>query len=267
MNIQLPANIENIISRLEGEGFSAFAVGGCVRDSLLGRVPKDWDVCTSARPDTVCSIFGVEPGYGSRHGTVSVSGVEVTTFRREGTYHDRRRPDSVEFVTELRDDLKRRDFTVNALAYNPSSGLTDLFGGFKDMTTKLLRCIGDPDVRFDEDCLRILRALRFSSQLGFEIESSTAEAVLRHKHLILTLPVERFFSELTGILEGINAADVLVKYSEVLCLFIPEGDFIAAASAVPGVENRLKALLGENAAVVLTRLHAPKKIKNAVCKV
>ncbi len=167
-------------------------------------------------------------------------------------------------MTELEEDLRRRDFTVNALAYNPISGLTDIFGGYNDITNKLLRCVGDPDSRFQEDCLRILRVLRFSSQLGFDIEKCTAEAAQRYKKLILSLPVERFLEEFTGILEGENAPSVLINYCDILRLFIPEGNFEAAAMSAPGVENMLRALLNGKAAEVLNRLHAPKKLKKAV---
>ncbi len=262
--IILPRHVAEIIKRLEDEGKAAYAVGGCVRDRLLGRPPKDWDVCTSATPLEVCLIFGAEAGIGTPFGSVSVNGVEVTSFRREGPYGDHRRPDGVEFVTSLRDDLKRRDFTVNAMAYNPASGLTDLFGGLEDLRARLIRCVGEPRGRFSEDCLRILRALRFSSQLSFEIESGAAEAALLLKELILTLPPEVFFREFQGILEGENAAAVLAGYAEIFRLFIPEGDFGAAAASSPGVENRLRALLGVKAVAVLSRLHAPRSLKKAL---
>jgi tRNA nucleotidyltransferase (CCA-adding enzyme) len=264
VKIKLPANVGEIIDRLEEEGRAAYAVGGCVRDSLLGRPPKDWDICTSATPDEACRIFGVEAGIGTPFGTVSINGVEVTSFRREGPYGDRRRPDSVEFVTSLCEDLKRRDFTVNAMAYNYASGLTDPFGGLEDLKSRLIRCVGEPKARFSEDCLRILRALRFSSQLGFEIESGAAKAALLSKDLILTLPPEVFFREFLGILEGENAAAVLKGYADILRLFIPEGDFGAAADSKPGVENRLRALLVNNASAVLERLHAPRSLKKAL---
>jgi tRNA nucleotidyltransferase (CCA-adding enzyme) len=262
--INLPDYVLNIISRLEDEGYSAFAVGGCVRDSLLGLAPHDWDVGTSALPEAVCDIFGVLPDRGTKYGTVKVRSVQVTTFRRESSYTDLRRPDSVVFVSDISEDLRRRDFTVNALAYAPSRGLVDLFGGVADLEERLIRCVGEAGLRFREDCLRILRALRFAARLGFELEDGTKSAVFENKELILSLPVERFFEELSGLLEGEFSPAVLREYGEVFKLFIPEGDFAAAAEAGGGLIGRLKVLLGDKSEEVLTRLHAPRKIKKAV---
>ena len=264
MIIKLPDNVTDIISRLEAEDYTAFAVGGCIRDSLIGTAPHDWDVGTSALPDTVCNIFEVQPDRGTKFGTVNVGSVQVTTYRREGAYTDLRRPDNVEFVTELNDDLKRRDFTINAMAYSPKVGLVDLFGGKSDLDKKLIRCVGAAQLRFSEDSLRILRALRFSARLGFELETATEQALLDNKELILSLPVERFYEEFAGVLEGAHSPAVLLKYSEVFKLFIPEGNFISAANAPSGLVHKLHALLGENSEAVLTRLHTPKKIKKAV---
>lgn len=262
--IDLPDKVLNIISRLEAEGYTAFAVGGCVRDCLLGVLPHDWDVATSALPETVCALFEVRPDRGAKFGTVTVASVQVTSYRKEGGYTDLRRPDRVDFVTELNDDLKRRDFTINAMAYSPKAGLVDLFGGQGDLDKKLIRCVGDAQLRFREDSLRMLRALRFAARLGFVLEGDTEKALLDNRELILSLPVERFFEEFAGVLEGAHSPAVLLKYSEVFKLFIPEGDFAAAAKAPCGLENRLGALLGAKSEEVLARLHAPRKLKRAV---
>ena len=186
MKVSLEAKM--VLELLENSGFEAFLVGGCVRDSLLNRPFSDYDVTTNASPSEVKKVFSdyrvIETGI--KHGTVTVilNGlpVEITTYRIDGEYKDNRHPEEVRFSTKLEDDLCRRDFTVNALAYN--SELIDLFGGVSDLKSRLIRCVGDPDVRFNEDGLRILRALRFSSVLGFEIENATACSVIRNRHLL-----------------------------------------------------------------------------------
>ena len=178
----IPEKVEIIIRELMAQGFEAYAVGGCVRDSILGRVPGDWDITTSARPEQVKRIFSRTVDTGIEHGTVTVlmdkDAFEVTTYRVDGEYEDHRHPKEVTFTASLEEDLKRRDFTINAMAYNPETGIVDIFEGIEDLKRKKIRCVGNPRERFDEDALRILRAIRFSAQLGFEID----EATKRQKH-------------------------------------------------------------------------------------
>ena len=171
MKFEIPSKVETIIHTLEAAGFEAYAVGGCVRDALLGRTPNDWDITTSATPEQVKALFHRTVDTGIAHGTVTVlldkDGFEVTTYRVDGEYEDGRHPKEVTFTASLEEDLKRRDFTINAMAYNPKKGLVDLFGGQEDLEKKVIRCVGDPLERFTEDALRIMRAVRFSAQLGF----------------------------------------------------------------------------------------------------
>ena len=181
IQIQIPEKAKYIIETIQNAGFEAYVVGGCVRDSILGRCPEDWDITTSARPEQVKQLFRRTIDTGIQHGTVTVmldkEGFEVTTYRVDGKYEDSRHPKEVTFTPNLEEDLKRRDFTINAMAYNPSSGLVDLFGGLEDIERKIIRCVGDPLERFTEDALRIMRAVRFSAQLGFTIEEETRKAL------------------------------------------------------------------------------------------
>lgn len=224
----LPKEIESIIDRLEQSGFEAYAVGGCVRDIIMGRTPKDYDVTTSALPEQVKECFRdlhvIETGI--KHGTVTVvsdsENVEVTTFRKDGEYSDHRRPDSVSFSPRIEDDLARRDFTINAMAYNPKKGLIDLYGGQEDMFLKRLVCVGEPQERFEEDALRIMRALRFASELGFNIESKTAGAIHEMKGLLDKISAERISRELLLLLCGVNTFKVLTEFSDVFAVIIPE---------------------------------------------
>ncbi len=199
-----PKYVAEILSRLESHGFSAYMVGGCVRDIAVGRRPHDWDICTSALPEEVLAIFPRSIPTGIKHGTVTVkvraSSAEVTTFRSDGAYKDHRRPESVQFLAGLRGDLERRDFTVNALAHKLSGELCDLFGGMDDIEKKLIRCVGEPDRRFEEDALRMLRAFRFSAVLGFEIEPSTLAAIRKNAPLAASLAKGRVRDELSKIL-------------------------------------------------------------------
>lgn len=205
-DIKIPKDAECIINRLNEHGYEAYVVGGCVRDSILGRTPNDWDICTSATPDKVIEIFAdreVIPT-GLQHGTVTVvinhTPYECTTFRIDGDYSDSRRPDKVEFTTDIIKDLSRRDFTINAMAYNPKMGLVDPFGGAEDIKAKVIRCVGNAEERFTEDALRILRAVRFAVQLDFRIDSSTDEAIeLLHKNL-KNISIERITSELNKMI-------------------------------------------------------------------
>ena len=206
--IPVPPEIGAILTKLRTAGYEAQPVGGCVRDSLLGLTPGDWDVCTSALPEEVVALFGEEDTIptGMKHGTVTVrSGgrvSEVTTYRTEGAYSDHRRPDSVRFVSSLAEDLRRRDFTVNAMALDASGQVVDLFGGQKDLEGKRIRCVGTPEERFREDALRILRALRFAARLGFSIETETGKAMLACRELLGAVSPERVFAELRGFLSA-----------------------------------------------------------------
>ncbi len=228
-NISVPPQVQAVVERLNDRGFSAYAVGGCVRDSLLGTEPKDWDITTSA---TACETKNAFPDYavietGIEHGTVSViiegKPYEVTTFRTEGGYSDNRHPDFVEFVSDVKEDLSRRDFTVNAMAYDcKNNRLIDLFGGARDIENRVIRCVGNPELRFKEDGLRILRGLRFAAVLGFSVEPETALAMKRCKGLLKNISAERVFSELKQALCGREAESVLREFREVFAEIIPE---------------------------------------------
>ena len=226
--MNIPQGPDEILNRLTAAGFQAYAVGGCVRDSLLGTVPGDWDICTSALPEETEACFSdlrvVEAGL--KHGTVTVifQGVpyEITTFRSDGNYLDHRRPQQVNFVRTLKEDLLRRDFTINAMAVGLDEEIQDPFGGRQDLTDGIIRCVGDPDTRFTEDALRILRGLRFASRLGFSIAPETAAAMERNKNLLSYVSGERIYKELTGILIGTYAQSVLEQYGGVLAAVLPE---------------------------------------------
>ena len=204
MKIRLPATVKAIIDTLQAKGFEAYAVGGCVRDSILGRKPDDWDITTSARPEQVKKIFQRTVDTGLAHGTVTVllgSGVhEVTTYRIDGEYEDSRHPRDVTFTASLEEDLKRRDFTINAMAYNETAGLVDLYGGMEDLQKRRIRCVGNPLDRFGEDALRIMRSVRFSAQLHFSIEKKTWEAVKVLAPTLSRISAERICAELLKLL-------------------------------------------------------------------
>ncbi len=204
--LQIPEKIAFVIDTLTQNGYEAYIVGGCVRDSLLGLTPSDYDVTTSAVPEDIIGLFEKTVPTGMKHGTVTVvvenEPIEVTTFRTEGVYTDSRHPENVEFVTDLREDLSRRDFTVNAMAYNENVGLVDLFGGLSDLENKLLRAVGEPQKRFNEDALRILRLFRFASQLDFEIEKNTLNSALKLKKGLENISRERIFAEIKKALNG-----------------------------------------------------------------
>ena len=216
-----------LLQRLERAGYEAYFVGGCVRDRLLGKEIHDVDLTTSAAPEEMRAVFSDLPvlDTGLRHGTLTVlldhTPFEITTYRTERSYSDGRHPDAVRFTRSLREDLQRRDFTVNAMAYHPKTGLVDLFGGQRDLEAKVLRCVGDPDVRFTEDALRILRALRFSSLLTFTIEPQTALAMRRQKQRIHALSAERVAGELRRLVCGENAGTVLCEDWDVLSCVLP----------------------------------------------
>ncbi|MDE7358835.1 MAG: CCA tRNA nucleotidyltransferase [Lachnospiraceae bacterium] len=203
MQIQLPDKVQNIINTLEEAGYEAYAVGGCVRDSMLGRKPDDWDITTSAKPEEMKRLFPRTVDTGIKHGTVTVllggEGFEVTTYRIDGVYEDGRHPTEVNFTSNLKEDLRRRDFTINAMAYNERSGLVDLYGGLADMENRVIRCVGDARERFDEDALRMLRAVRFSAQLGFRIDEATGEAVKALATNLQKISAERIQVELVKL--------------------------------------------------------------------
>lgn len=228
--IAFPGPVLAILARLEAHGHEAWAVGGCVRDAFLGRTVHDWDLCTSATPAEMLHAFSgwAVRKTGLRHGTLTVvlegTGYEVTTYRIDGAYTDGRRPDTVRFTRNLSQDLARRDLTINAMAYHPQAGLCDPFGGMTDLRRKLIRCVGTPALRFAEDELRILRALRFAATLNFSIESATAAAIRTQcaaGTLRRTAP-ERLLAELLALLPGSGVLAVLLEYPDVLTQFIPE---------------------------------------------
>ncbi len=223
----LPDYIKKILDKLSAKGYEAYVVGGCVRDYLLGQCPKDYDVTTSALPEQIIECFS---DYrlltnGLKHGTVTVITdnipVEITTYRIDGDYKDHRHPEKVEFTASLREDLSRRDFTINAMAYSEKKGVVDYFGGKEDLEKKIIRAVGNPYQRFDEDALRILRALRFASRFGFEINRATADAAHRLRYLLQRISVERIQTELFGILLG-ECYDVLYNFPDIICEIIPE---------------------------------------------
>ncbi len=226
--LNLPAPVTGLLTRLAQAGFSAYVVGGCVRDSVLGLEPHDWDICTSALPEQLQAVFHefhtVETGL--KHGTLTVIvdrlPYEITTFRVDGNYTDHRHPDSVIFVDDLTGDLARRDFTVNAMAWSPDSGLQDPFGGQQDLSAGLIRCVGDPERRFEEDALRVLRALRFASVYDFVIEPATASALREKAPDLKAVAGERIREELLKLLCGKAAGRVLREYPEVFAEIIPE---------------------------------------------
>ena len=224
MIIDLPKNVENIIGSLEEHGFEGFAVGGCVRDSLLKKTPKDWDITTDALPEDMKKIFKKTFDTGIAHGTVTVLmdgvGYELTTYRIDGNYSDGRHPDSVSFSKSLSEDLCRRDFTINAMAYSNKKGIVDLFDGRKDLQNGIIRAVGDAKKRFDEDALRMLRAVRFAAQLGFKIDDDTFEAIKEKAKLLSNVSKERIFVELNKSLCGDFAQNIKMVYTSGLYRYI-----------------------------------------------
>ena len=234
----LPKNVLYIISKLNSEGYRADVVGGCVRDHILGKEPGDYDITTSATPDEMKSVFSdlrtVETGI--KHGTLTVVidsvPYEVTTYRLDGEYTDNRHPDKVSFTRHLADDLSRRDFTVNAMCYNPMDGFTDLFSGLSDIDLGVIRTVGDPLQRLSEDALRIMRALRFASTLGFKIDPDTSSAIFNLAHLLKNVSSERILVEWRKLLSGVGAYRIIREYSSVIAEAIP-----SLKNAVLGDEN------------------------------
>ena len=224
MIIDLPKNVENIIERLKEHGFEGFAVGGCVRDSLLKKIPTDWDITTDALPEDMKKIFKKTFDTGIAHGTVTVLmdgvGYELTTYRIDGNYSDGRHPDSVSFSKNLSEDLCRRDFTINAMAYSNKKGIVDLFDGRKDLQNGIIRAVGDAKKRFDEDALRMLRAVRFAAQLGFKIDDDTFAAIKEKAKLLSKVSKERIFVELNKSLCGEFAQNIKMVYTSGLYRYI-----------------------------------------------
>lgn len=229
MRIELPKHVKIIIEKLQNYGYEAFAVGGCVRDTLLGRKPQDWDITTSARPEQVKELFHRTIDTGIQHGTVTVmmehTGYEVTTYRIDGEYEDARHPREVMFTSNLIEDLKRRDFTINAMAYNDAQGLVDAFDGIGDLEAGVIRCVGNPLDRFGEDALRMLRAVRFAAQLGFTIEEDTQKAIKELASTIGKVSAERIQVELVKLLLSAHPEEMRTVYELGLSrIFLPEFD-------------------------------------------
>ena len=262
--MKLPQHVKNCIDALEVAGFSAYAVGGAVRDGLLGLEPADWDVTTSAKPEEILRVFESERTIptGIKHGTITVLvdtvggervPIEITTFRIDGEYKDSRHPESVEFSTDVLDDLSRRDFTVNAMAFNEKRGIIDGFGGIADLKNKVIRAVGNPQKRFTEDALRILRAFRFSAQLGFEIETNTLEGAFSCAHLLKNIARERIGVEFKKLLASKGVAYALEKmvegnvWGEIFEIDVPD---LSVISSLPRLEcdspvARLSILIAE----------------------
>jgi tRNA nucleotidyltransferase (CCA-adding enzyme) len=228
MNINLPQHVSFIIDTFHKAGYDAYAVGGCVRDTILGRSPNDWDITTNALPDNTVSLFSHTIPTGIKHGTVTVllnkAPYEVTTYRIDGEYSDNRHPDKVEFTSSLEEDLSRRDFTINAMAYNTESGLIDPFNGLQDLENHIVRCVGNPDRRFNEDALRMIRAVRFANQLNFNIDRTTFNSINENSTLIKNVSVERIREEFVKILlcDRPSSGIIALRDSGLLQYFLPE---------------------------------------------
>lgn len=239
MKIQLPEKVNQIIHTLQAHGFEAYAVGGCVRDSILGRVPDDWDITTSATPLETKALFPRTFDTGIEHGTITVlidkDAFEVTTYRVDGKYEDSRHPSEVTFTRSLKEDLLRRDFTINAMAYNDEEGLVDIFGGMQDLENKIIRCVGNAKARFGEDALRILRAVRFAAQLGFSIESETQAGISELAPTLSNISAERIQVELVKMLISKNPGLLQMAYElGITKVILPEFDeMMATAQETP----------------------------------
>lgn len=235
VRISLPEDVKLIIRTINEAGYEAYAVGGCVRDRLLGKEPNDYDITTSATPEEIKALFRRTIDTGIQHGTVTImlkdTGYEVTTYRIDGKYEDNRHPSSVSFTRSLREDLLRRDFTINAMAYNDDEGLVDLFGGQQDMEDKIIRCVGDPIKRFSEDALRIMRAVRFSAQLGYEIEPETLKAMSALASNLKDISMERIQVELVKLICSPHPEHIKIAYEQGLTkVFMPEFDSMMETS-------------------------------------
>lgn len=272
MQITIPSGVSALLARLEQAGYEAYLVGGCVRDAYMGIAPQDYDITTSALPEQTKAVFrdGRVIETGLAHGTLTVltdcGPVEITTYRQDGDYSDHRHPDAVYFTRSLEEDLARRDFTINAMAMDRRQNLVDLYGGRADIDAKIIRCVGDAERRFEEDALRILRALRFAARLGFSLEAQTQTAMERKKNLLKTVAAERIFAELCGLLKGDYAAETLAEHREVVEVILPDlREFHRLKKLPPDPAMRLAAVLQkENANLVLARLKVPNIFKKTV---
>lgn len=272
MKMSIPSGISALLERLEQAGYEAYLVGGCVRDAYMGIAPQDYDITTSALPEQTKEVFRdarvIETGLA--HGTLTVltenGPVEITTYRQDGDYSDHRHPDAVYFTRSLEEDLARRDFTINAMAMDRRQNLVDLFGGRADIDAKIVRCVGDAERRFEEDALRIVRALRFAARLGFSLEAQTQAAMEHKKELLKTVAAERIFAELCGLLKGDHAAETLGEHREVAEVILPELREVDRLKKLPSDPvMRLAAVLQkENADLALARLKAPNIFKKTV---
>ncbi len=273
--IYVPDKLLYVIDALAEKGFDGYLVGGCVRDRVMGKTPNDYDVTTSSLPEETKEVFKnhrvIETGI--KHGTVTVlvegDPIEITTFRIDGEYKDNRHPESVSFTRNIESDLARRDFTVNAMAYNPRLGFVDPFDGMGDIERRLIRCVGAPDKRFNEDGLRILRALRFSSVLGFEIHPETKDSIKRNKQLLSGIAVERICVEFLKLICGINAESVLREYNDVISVFAKGIDTSITAELVANAPGdpiiRLSVMLSQSSQnTVCDFLHLLKTDNNTV---
>ena len=227
MKIELPEKVKTVIGELKAHGYDAYAVGGCIRDSILGRTPGDWDITTSAKPQQVKAIFPRTVDTGIQHGTVTVlmdkEGFEVTTYRIDGEYEDARHPKDVIFTSNLLEDLKRRDFTINAMAYNDETGLVDAFDGIADLKAKRIRCVGEPTERFTEDALRMMRAVRFAAQLGFTIEDATRQAICDMAENLSKISAERIQVELVKLVTSDHPEEMKTIYDTgIAAVILPE---------------------------------------------
>ncbi|MBR7039333.1 MAG: CCA tRNA nucleotidyltransferase [Oscillospiraceae bacterium] len=282
----IPAGILHMCERLHENGYDSYLVGGCVRDALLGIEPHDYDICTQAVPDKIIALFddGLCKFYGKAFGTVCVhyadSEAEITTYRTESDYTDARHPGRVDFAQDVREDLARRDFTTNAIAYDPFTGLCDPYGGSDDLKNGVLRAVGVPAARFGEDALRIMRGMRFYARFGLVPEPETDRAMREAAPNLARISVERVFTELCGMLRGKHAADVLAAYADILSVWIPEiGGLVekglwektarAVGAAEVSLQSRFSLMLyhldAETAGVILRRLRSDTKLRETVC--
>lgn len=263
MKINMPENANRIIRTLQEAGYEAYIVGGCVRDAVLNKEPDDWDITTSAKPIEVKKLFDRTIDTGLQHGTVTVmfgkEGYEVTTYRVDGKYEDHRRPNSVTFTSNLVEDMKRRDFTINAMAYNDAEGIVDHFHGVEDLESHVIRCVGNPLERFDEDALRILRALRFSAQLDFEIDENTKEAIRNQAEFLKDISAERINVELTKLLMSDHPERLITAYElGVTKIVLPEFD---AMMETPQINKHHAYNVGEHTVRVIKAVPKDKALR------
>lgn len=267
--MEIPVSARTAMQKLRAAGYEARLVGGCVRDMLRGCEPNDWDICTSARPEQMLEVFAADRVIptGLQHGTLTVlmdgQPLEITCYRAESGYSDSRHPDRVDFVSDIRQDLSRRDFTVNAMAWDGETGLIDLFGGAEDLRRGVIRCVGEPSERFSEDALRILRALRFAARFDFAVEEKTAASIHALKARLHAVSAERIFAELRGLVMGQAAARVLTEFSDVLAE-LWRGAKPFAPDAPEDLAVRLALLLRDAGADALDSLRCETALKRQV---